>query len=172
MAYRSVKFQLSVTFSAVTRISKFHESSRCIITYFKYSIWGILLLEFIKSARHKSSYHLLVLVIFLDLNIMKFWSVNCMWQVCKLSSLNIFLYTVRVQLLAFVKYIYHSIIANLLENGFLVLFDWKPLFCDKKLFKIFLYLCIYFVQKIAELVLARLSLLGNGWSCRVVESHF
>ena len=60
---------------------------------------------------------------------------------------------------------------------FLVLFgDWKLFLCDKNLFKIFTYLCIYFLQKIAELVLERLPLLGNGWSYRVarplVELHF
>ena len=60
---------------------------------------------------------------------------------------------------------------------FLILFgDWKLLFYDEKLFNIFLYLCIYFVQKTAELVLERVSLLFNGWLQRVVpllvEKHF
>ena len=48
---------------------------------------------------------------------------------------------------------------------FLVPFgNWKLMFYDEKLFKIILHLCIYFVQKIAQLVLERLPLLGNSWS--------
>ena len=43
------------------------------------------------------------------------------------------------------------------ENYFFVIFTGlKPLFCDEKLFKIFLYLCIYFVQKTARLILGKL----------------
>ena len=72
---------------------------------------------------------------------------------------------------------YHSLIANAVETLFLVLFgDWKLLFCDEKLFKICLYLCIYFVRKVAELVQEVLPLHGNGWSFEVVrpivESYF
>ena len=43
------------------------------------------------------------------------------------------------------------------------------MFCDEKLFKIFLYLWIYFVQKIAELVPEKYPLLGKGWSFGVVR---
>ena len=37
--------------------------------------------------KRKSIYHLLVLVIFSDLDIIQFWSVNYMCQVCKLYNL-------------------------------------------------------------------------------------
>ena len=56
---------------------------------------------------------------------------------------------------------------------FLVLLgDWKLLFCDEKLFKSLLYLCIYFVHKITGLVLERLHLLGLHLHAKVVNIVF
>ena len=53
-----------------------------------------------------------------------------------------------VRLLAFVTYMFYS---HCTENCiFLLLFG--SLFCDEKLFEIFFYLCIYFVQKTAKLI--------------------
>ena len=70
-----------------------------------------------------------------------------------------------------------TIFRYFLETGNFLLFGtFEKLFCDEKLFKVLLYLYVYFVQKIAEVVLKILPLLANGWSYRVfqllVESHF
>ena len=114
-------FNSQLPFQLFARIRKFHKLSLYVITYFKhgkYSIWGILLLEFIRSTKHKSNYHLLVLVIFPDLDRMKFWSVNYMWQICEFFSLSIFCKQWGSNFLTFVKYTYHRVIAILLENVF------------------------------------------------------
>ena len=52
-------------------------------------------------------------------------------------------------LVAFVKYTLSQIYSHCTRNCiFLVIVgDWKLLFCYEKLFKIYLYFCIYFVQK-------------------------
>ena len=39
-----------------------------------------------------------------------------------------------------------------------------PCFVNENSFKIFLNLCIYFVQKLAQLILEKLPRLRNGWS--------
>ena len=77
-----------------------------------------------------------------------------------------------VLLLALVNYVF--CVAIFLKTVCLVLFGGKKsLLYDKKLLKIFLYLCIYFVQKMVQLIPQKLR---NGWSKKALrplaESHF
>ena len=82
-----------------------------------------------------------------------------------------------VLLLAFAKYIWSQRNRRCTQNWVFWYFSetGNSHFMTKNC-SVFLYLCIYFVQKIAELVLERLPLLGNGCSYRVVrplvELHF
>ena len=107
---------------------------------------------------------LLLLAIFPDFEMLKFWSVNYICQVCKL-----YFYFGHAR--NFVQYLYLSVFS---KHGkcptfsfsqiyvvqpfysklyFVVIFGGKKsLFCDEKLLKIFFYLCIYFVQKTVQLI--------------------
>ena len=117
----------------------------------QYSILEILVLEFIKSASLRTT----CLSNFSWSQYNEVLACNLFWVFFGSSEGPTFSF--------FEIYFYHSIKAIILENVFLVLFGgWNLFFCDKKLFKIFLYLCIYFVQEIAELVLERLLLLHNS----------
>ena len=105
-----------------------------------------------------SNHHLLFLAIFPDVEMLRFQSVNYICQVCKLYFyfgyvgnlgqylwLSILVNSESVVLLAFVKYMLCS---HCTQSCIFCTFGGKkPLFSDEKLFKIFLYFCIYFVQK-------------------------
>ena len=78
----------------------------------------------------------------------------------------------KVLLETFVKYTLSQLNSHCTQNyTFSVVFgDWKLLFWDEKLSKIVMYLFIYFLQKMAGLVLENIWLLRNGWSYRVSQT--
>ena len=122
----------------------------------------LIFLVFSVYKNPKSNHHLLFLAIFPDMEM--FWSVNYIWQVCNytfildMSSIldNIYIWVFLVNsesilLLAFVKYM---LCRHFTENCiFCTFWSLKILVLWQKIVQIFSYLCNYFVQKTAQLIL-------------------
>ena len=127
----------------------------------------------------KSNHHLIFLPFFRDLESIQFWSVNHVCQVCKLYFLGwteipkcpklwtIFLFgrfwwQRKCSACCFFKI--YVFVNHYTRNRILLQFLEAKSPCDKKIFKIFLYLFSYFFQKITQLILEKLPQFRNGWS--------
>ena len=108
-------------------------------------------------SNHKSNHHLLVLVIFPGQEMIQFWSVEYIFQICKLYLLSgiclkfwtmflseCFDWNVNVSYFQHLLNILYSYCRWNCFFWYFFLGGWKLLFCDEKIFKIFRYLCTYF----------------------------
>ena len=147
----------SYFFSCFFLVCKLWKLGLYIITYFGHrgcfilGFFGFSFLDFSVFKNPKSNHHRLFLAIFLDLEMLPFWSINYKGQVCKLYLyfghvqnfgqclyLSVFSEQWKCPTFSFVQYMLYS---HCIDNSIFCTF-WRPktLVLSRKMFKTFLYL--------------------------------